>query len=202
MQGEIKPLASFEQKTTERKRMSNKLRDIVENIRRQLFYISARLTPRDGRFFQAVKIFEEVIDFSASLQYMALPNVDEKDGGKISAQQLEELAPVCNIVLKNTSLNDFVEWLTIETFGIISDKIDKHYYDISEPDSFSNFIDLAGRSLFKKSARYYIVKLLNATTYQLEGGSVLYIETEEFFPMLYGFTVDSRNPYLKARLIG
>ena len=182
--------------------MSNDIRDIVENIRRQLFYISTRLTPRDGRFFQAVKIFEEVIDFSATLQYIALPNVDEKDGGEITAQQLEELAPGCNIVLKNTSLNDFAEWLTIETFGIICDKIDKHYCELSAPDSFSQFIDLAGRSLFKKSAKYYIVKLLNATTYQLEYDSVLCIETEEFFPMLYGFTVDSRNVYLKARLIG
>ena len=182
--------------------MSNNLRDVLENIRRQLFYISTRLTPRDGRFFQAVKIFEEIIDFSASLQYMALPNVDEKDGGQISAQQLEELAPGYNIALKNTSLDDFVEWLTIKTFGIICDKIDKHYFDISEPDSFSQFIDLAGRSLFKKAAKYYLAKLLNATTYQLEGGSVLYIETEEFFPMLYGFVVDSRDPYLKARLIG
>lgn len=182
--------------------MSNNLRDILENIRRQLFYISTRLTPRDGRFFQAVKIFEEVIDFSATLQYIALPDVTEKDGGKISATQLEELATGCNIVLKNTSLNDFVEWLTIETFGIICDKIDKHYYEISAPDSFSQFIDLAGRSLFKKSAKYYIVKLLNATTYQLEGDSFLCIETEEFFPMLYGFVIDSRNAYLKARLVG
>ena len=182
--------------------MSNNIRDILENIRRQLFYISTRLTPRDGRLFQAVKIFEEVIDFSASLQYMALPNLDAKDGGQISAQQLEELATGYNSALRNTSLDDFVEWLIIETFGIIADKIDKHYYDISDPDSFSQFIDLAGRSLFKKTAQYYLVKLLNATTYQLEGGSVLYIETEEFFPMLYGFTVDSRNAYLKARLIG
>ena len=182
--------------------MSNNLRDILENIRRQLFYISTRLTPRDGRFFQAVKIFEEIIDLSASLQYMALPNVNEKDGGKITAQQLEELATGYNIALKNTSLDDFVEWLTIETFGILCDKIDKHYFDISAPDSFSEFLELAGRSLFKKTAKYYLVKLLNATTYQLEGGSVLYIETEEFFPMLYGFTVDSRNVYLKARLIG
>ena len=187
--------------------MSNNLRDIVENIRRQLFYISTRLTPRDGRFFQAVKIFEEVIDFSATLQYMALPNIDEKDGGKISAQQLDDMATGYNIVLKNTSLNDFVEWLTIETFGIICDKIDKHYCELSAPDSFSEFIELAGRSLFKKSAKYYIVKLLNATTYQLEGDSFLYdsflcIETEEFFPMLYGFVIDSRDPYLKARLIG
>ena len=182
--------------------MSNNLRDILENIRRQLFYISARLTPRDGRFFQAVKVFEEVIDFSASLQYMALPNVDAKEGGKISAQQLEDMATGWNIILKNTSLDDFVEWLTIETFGVIADKIDKHYCDISAPDSFSQFIELAGRSLFKKTAKYYLVKLLNATTYQLEGGSVLYIETEEFFPALYGFTIDSRNVYLKARLIG
>ena len=182
--------------------MSNDLRDILENIRRQLFYISTRLTPRDGRFFQAVKIFEEIIDFSASLQYMALPNVDEKDGGNISAKQLEELATGYNIVMRNTSLDDFIEWLTIETFGIICDKIDKHYCELSTPDSFSQFIELAGRSLFKKSAKYYIVKLLNATTYHLEGDSILCIETEEFFPMLYGFTVDSRNPYLKARLIG
>ena len=182
--------------------MSNNLRDIIENIRRQLFYISTRLTPRDGRFFQAVKIFEEIIDLSASLQYMALPNVDAKEGGKISAQQLEDMATGYSIALKNTSLDDFVEWLTIKTFGIICDKIDKHYYDISAPDSFSQFIDLAGRSLFKKSTKYYLVMLLNATTYQLEGGSVLYIETEEFFPTLYGFVIDSRDPYLKARLIG
>ena len=187
--------------------MSKEIRETIKSVQDQLFYIRTRLTPRDGRFFQAVKIFEEVIDFSASLQYMAIPNVNEKDGEKISAQQLEELATGYNIVLKNTSLNDFVEWLTIETFGIICDKIDKHYCDISAPDSFSQFIELAGRSLFKKSAKYYIVKLLNATTYQLEGDSFLYdsvlcIETEEFFPMLYGFTIDSRNPYLKARLIG
>ena len=182
--------------------MSNKLRDILENIKRQLFYINTRLAPRDGRFFQAVKIFEEIIDFSASLQYMALPNVDEKDGGKISAQQLEDMTCGYNIALRNTSLDDFVEWLTIETFGIICDKIDKHYFELVAPDSFSEFLELAGRSLFKKSVKYYIVKLLNATTYQLEGVSVLYIETEEFFPMLYGFTVDSRNVYLKARLIG
>ena len=187
--------------------MSSDIRETIKSVQDQLFYIRTRLTPRDGRFFQAVKIFGEIIDFSASLQYMALPNVDEKDGGKISAQQLEELATGCNIVLKNTSLNDFVEWLTIETFGIICDKIDKHYCELSTPDSFSEFIELAGRSLFKKSAKYYIVKLLNATTYQLEGDSFLYdsvlcIETEEFFPMLYGFTVDSRNPYLKARLVG
>lgn len=181
--------------------MSNNLRDIVENIRRQLFYISTRLTPRDGRFFQAVKIFEEIIDFSASLQYMALPNVDEKDGGQISAQQLEELATGYNIALKNTSLDDFVEWLTIETFGIICDKIDKHYYDISAPDSFSQFIDLAGRSLFKKSARYYIVKLLNATTYHLDGDSILYIESDVDFPTLYAFLLDSRNIYINARFI-
>lgn len=181
--------------------MSKNLRDILENIRRQLFYISTRLTPRDGRFFQAVKIFEEVIDLSASLQYMALPNVAEREGGKISAQQLEELATGYNIALKNTSLDDFVEWLTIETFGIICDKIDKHYFDISAPDSFSQFIELAGRSLFKKSAKYYIVKLLNATTYQLEGDSILYIETEEFFPTLYGFLLDSRNIYINARFI-
>lgn len=182
--------------------MSNNLRDIIENIQRQLFYIYFRLAPRDRRLYQASKVFGEIIDFSASVHYMALPNLDEKDGGNISAQQLEDMTGGYNIVLKNTSLDDFVEWLTIETFGIIADKIDKHYCELSAPDSFSQFIDMAGRSLFKKSAKYYIVKLLNATTYQLEGDSVLYIETEEFFPMLYGFVIDCRNVYLKARLIG
>ena len=182
--------------------MSKTIRETIKSVQDELFFICTRLTPRDGRFFQAVKIFEEIIDLSATLQYMALPNVDEKDGGEITAQQRDELAPGGNIVLKNTSLDDFVEWLTIETFGIIADKIDKHYFDIPAPDSFSEFIELAGRSLFKKTAKYYLVKLLNATTYQLEGGSVLYIETEEFFPMLYGFVIDSRNAYLKARLIG
>ena len=181
--------------------MSNNLRDILENIRRQLFYISTRLTPRDGRFFQAVKIFEEVIDLSASLQYMALPNVDEKEGGKITAQQLEELAGGYNIALRNTSLDDFIEWLTSETFGIIADRIDKHYFDISAPDSFSQFIELAGRSLFKKTAKYYLVKLLNATTYHLDGDSILYIESDVDFPTLYGFLLDSRNIYINARFI-
>ena len=181
--------------------MSNNLRDILENIRRQLFYISTRLTPRDGRFFQAVKIFEEVVDFSASLQYIALPNVDEKDGGKISAQQLEELAGSWNIILKNTSLDDFVEFVTIETFGIIADKIDKHYCELSNPDCFSRFIDLAGRSLFKKATKYLIVKTLNTTTYHLEGDSILYIETCDDFLALYFFVKDSLKPYIKARLI-
>ena len=182
--------------------MPNKIRETIKSVQDELFFICTKLTPRDGRLYQAVKLFGEVMDFSAIVKDRALPNVDEKDGGKISAQQLEELAGSWNIILKNTSLDDFVEFVTIETFGIIADKIDKHYCELSDPDCFSRFIELAGRSLFKKSVRYYIVKLLNATTYQLEGGSVLCIETEEFFPMLYGFTVDSRNPYLKARLIG
>ena len=182
--------------------MSKNLRDILENIRRQLFYISARLTPRDGRFFQAVKIFEEIIDFSASLPYMASPNVDAKEGGEITAQQLDDMTTGYNIAMRYTSIDDFAEWLTSEAFGVIADKIDKHYYDISEPDSFSHFIDLAGRSLFKKATKYYLVNLLNATTYHLDGDSILYIESDVDFPTLYGFTVDSRNPYLKARLIG
>ena len=182
--------------------MSSNIRETIKSVQDQLFFIRTKLTPRDGRFFQAVKVFDEVVDFSASLQYIALPNVDEKDGGNITRQQLDELSGSWNIILKNTSLDDFVEWLTIETFGLIADKIDKHYFELSAPDSFSQFIELAGRSLFKKTAKYYLVKLLNATTYQLEGDSVLCIETEEFFPMLYGFTVDSRNVYLKARLIG
>lgn len=182
--------------------MSNNLRDIIESIRRQLFYISTRLAPRDGRFFQSVKIFGEVMDYSAIIRDMPFPNIDERDGGKISAPQLEEMSGGWNIVLKNTPLDDFVEWCTIETFGIIADKIDKHYCDLSAPDCFSQFIDMAGRSLFKKAAKYYLVKLLNTTTYHLEGDSILYIETADDFPTLYGFTVDSRNPYIKARLIG
>ena len=187
--------------------MTSKIRPYIDRVQKQLFYIYFRLAPRDVRLYQASKIFGEITDYSAIIDDYAFPDVDAKDGGNITAQQLEELATGYNIVLKNTSLNDFVEWLTIETFGIICDKIDKHYFELSAPDSFSEFIELAGRSLFKKSAKYYIVKLLNATTYQLEGGSFLYdsflcIETEDFFPMLYGFTVDSRNPYLKARLVG
>ena len=181
--------------------MTSNIRPYIDRVQKQLFYIYFRLAPRDGRLYQASKIFGEIIDFSASLQYMALPNVDEKDGGNITRQQLEDMATGCNIVMRNTSLDDFVEWLTVETFGIICDKIDKHYFDIPAPDSFSQFIDLAGRSLFKKSAKYYIVKLLNATTYHLEGDSILYIESDVDFPTLYGFTVDSRNPFLKARLI-
>ena len=181
--------------------MSNNLRDILENIRRQLFYISTRLTPRDGRFFQAVKIFKEVIDLSASLQYMALPNVDEKDGGKITAQQLEDMTTGYNVAMRYTTLDDFAEWLTSETFGIISDKIDKHYFDISDPDSFSHFIDLGGRSIFKNATKYYLVKLLNATTYHIDGDSILYIESDVDFPTLYGFLLDSRNIYINARFI-
>lgn len=181
--------------------MSNSIRDIIDSIQRQLFYIYFRLAPRDRRFYQAVKIFGEITDFSASLQYMALPNVDEKDGGEITRQQLEELAGGWNIILKNTSLDDFIEWLTIETFGIIADKIDKHYFDISAPDSFSQFIELAGRSMFKKAAKYLIVKTLNTTTYHLEGDSILYIETCDDFLSLYFFVKDSKNAYLKARLI-
>lgn len=182
--------------------MTSKIRPYIDRVQKQLFYIYFRLAPRDVRLFQASKIFGEIIDYSAILDNVTLPDVDAKDGGEITAQQLDDMATGYNIAMRYTTLDDFVEWLATETFGIIADRIDKRYYDISEPDSFSHFIDLAGRSLFKKAAKYYLVKLLNATTYQLEGGSVLCIETEEFFPMLYCFTIDSRNPYLKARLIG
>ena len=182
--------------------MSNSIRETIKSIQDQLFFIRTKLTPRDGRFYQAVKVFDEVVDFSGLVDDRAFPNLDEKDGGNITAQQLEELAGSWNIILKNTSLDDFVEWLTIETFGIICDKIDKHYCDLSTPDSFSQFIDMAGRSLFKKATKYLIVKTLNATTYQLEGGSILYIETCDDFLSLYFFVKDSRNVYLKARLIG
>lgn len=182
--------------------MSSSIRETIARVQNQLFYICSRLAPRDGRLFQAVKVFGEIIDFSAMFHYMAFPIVAESDGGEITAQQLEELAGSWNIVLKNTSLDDFIEWLTIETFGIIADKIDKHYCELSAPDSFSEFIELAGRSLFKKTAKYLIVKTLNTTRYHLEGDSILYIETCDDFLSLYFFVKDSRDVYLKARLIG
>lgn len=182
--------------------MPNEIRETIKSVQDELFYICTRLTPRDGRLFQAVKVFGEIVDFSATVHYMALPDVDAKDGGKITRQQLEEVSGSWNIILKNTSLDDFVEWVTIKTFGIICDKIDKHYCDLSDPDCFSRFIDLAGRSLFKKAAKYLIVKTLNTTTYHLEGDSVLYIETCDDFLALYFFVKDSLDPYLKARLIG
>ena len=182
--------------------MPNNIRETIKSVQNELFYICTRLTPRDGRLYQAVKLFGEVLDFSALTDDMAFPNVTEKDGGKITRQQLEELAGSWNIILKNTSLDDFVEFVTIETFGIIADKIDKHYCELADPDCFSRFIELAGRSLFKKATKYLIVKTLNTTTYHLEGGSILYIETCDDFLSLYFFVKDSRNVYLKARLIG
>ena len=182
--------------------MSNKMRETIKSVQDELFYICTRLTPRDGRLYQAVKLFGEIVDFSAIVDDRALPNVDEKDGGNITRQQLEELSGGWNIVLKNTSLDDFVEWLASETFGIIADKIDKHYCELSDPDCFSRFIELAGRSLFKKAAKYLIVKTLNTTKYHLDGDSILYIETCDDFLTLYFFVKYSRNAYLKARLIG
>ena len=181
--------------------MSSKIRETIKSVQDELFYICTRLTPRDGRLMQAVKLFGEVVDFSAIVKDRACPNVDEKEGGEITRQQLEELAGSWNIVLKNTSLDDFVEFVTIETFGIIADKIDKHYCELSDPDCFSRFIDLAGRSLFKKATKYYLVNLLNATTYHLDGDSILYIESDVDFPTLYGFLLDSRNIYINARFI-
>lgn len=182
--------------------MSTKIRETIDRVQKQLFYIYFKLAPRDGRLYQASKVFGEVLDFSGLVDDRAFPDVAESDGGNISRQQLEELAGGWNIVLKNTTLDDFAEWLTIETFGIIADKIDKHYCELSDRDCFSRFIDLAGRSLFKKALKYLIVKTLNTTMYHLEGDSILYIETCDDFLSLYFFVKDSRNPYLKARLIG
>ena len=181
--------------------MPNNMRETIKSVQDELFFICTRLTPRDGRLAQAVKIFGEIMDFSAIVDDYAFPNVDEKDGGKITAQQLEELSGGWNIILKNTSLDDFTEWLTIETFGIIADKIDKHYCDLSDPDCFSRFIELAGRSLFKKATKYLIVKTLNTTKYHLDGDSILYIETCDDFLALYFFVKYSLKPYIKARLI-
>ena len=182
--------------------MRKNIRETITSVQDELFYICTRLTPRDGRLFQAVKIFGEIVEFSAIVNYRALPEVDEKDGGEITAQQLEELAGGHNIALKNTSLDDFVEWLTSEIFGIISDKIDKHCNELSDPECFSRFKKLAGRSIFKKAAKYLVVKTLNATTYHLEGDSILYIETADDFLSLYFFVKDSLNRYIKAHLIG
>ena len=181
--------------------MTSNIRETIARVQNQLFYICSRLAPRDGRLFQAVKLFGEIIDFSAMFHYMAFPFVVESDGGKITRQQLEDMTAGWNIALKNTSLDDFVEWLTIETFGIIADKIDKHYCELSDPDCFSRFIDLAGRSLFKKAAKYLIVKTLKTTKYHLEGDSILYIPTCDDFLTLYFFVKDSHKPYIKARLI-
>ena len=181
--------------------MTVKIRQYIDCVQKQLFYIYFRLAPRDVRLFQASKIFGEIIDYSAIFGNVAIPDVDAKEGGKITAQQLEEMATGYNIAMRYTSLDDFAEWLTSETFGIIADRIDKHYYDISEPDSFSQFIDLAGRSLFKKATKYYLVNLLNATTYHLDGESILYIESDVDFPTLYGFLLDSRDIYINARFI-
>ena len=181
--------------------MSNNIRETIKSVQDELFYICTRLTPRDGRLYQAVKLFGEITDFSALVDDRAFPNVDAKDGGKITRQQLDDMATGWNIILKNTSLDDFVEWLTIETFGIIADKIDKHYCDLADPDCFSRFIELAGRSLFKKAAKYLIVKTLNTTKYHLDGDSILYIETCDDFLALYFFVKDSLKPYIKARLI-
>lgn len=181
--------------------MPKKIRETIASVQDELFYICSRLTPRDGRLYQAVKIFGEVIDFSALVNYRALPEVDEKNGGEISPQQLDDMTAGCNLALKNTSLDDFVEWLTSEIFGIITEKIDKHYCELSDPDCFSRFKKLAGRSIFKKAAKYLVVKTLNATTYQLEGDSILYIETADDFLALYFFVKDSLNRYIKAHLI-
>lgn len=181
--------------------MQNNIRETIKSVQNELFFICTKLAPRDGRLYQAVKLFGEVVDFSALVDDRAFPNIDEKDGGEITRQQLEDLAGGWNIILKNTSLDDFIEWLTVETFGIIADKIDKHYCDLSDPDCFSRFIELAGRSLFKKATKYLIVKTLNTTTYHLKGDSILYIETCDDFLSLYFFVKDSKNAYLKARLI-
>lgn len=181
--------------------MSNNIRAYIDRVQKQLFYIYFRLAQRDRRLYQASKIFGEILDFSALTDDMEFPNVDAKDGGEISAQQLDDMTTGYNIAMRYTTLDDFVEWLASETFGIIADRVDKHFYDISEPDSFSQFIELGGRSLFKKAAKYYLVNLLNATTYHLDGDSILYIESDVDFPTLYGFLLDSRNIYVNARFI-
>ena len=181
--------------------MTSNIRPYIDRVQKQLFYIYFRLAPRDGRLYQASKIFGEITDYSAILDNVALPDVNAKDGGEITAEQLDDMTTGYNIALRYTTLGDFAEWLTAETFGIIADKIDKHYYDISAPDSFSQFINFDGRALFNKATKYYLVNLLNATTYHLDGDSILYIASDVDFPTLYGFLLDSRNIYINARFI-
>ena len=181
--------------------MTSKIRPYIDRVHNQLFYIYFRVAPRDGRLFQASKIFGEILDSSAILDNVALSDVDAKDGGEITAQQLEDMTTGYNVAMRYTTLDDFVEWLASETFGIIADRIDKHYYDIEAPDSFSKFINLDGRAIFKKATKYYLVNFLNATTYHLDGDSILYIESDVDFPTLYGFLLDSRNIYINARFI-
>ena len=181
--------------------MTSKIRSYVDRVQKQLFYIYFRMAPRDVRLFQASKIFGEIIDYSAIFDDCAFPDVDAKEGGNITADQLDDMARGYNIAMRYTTLDDFAEWLTSETFGVIADRIDNHFYDLSEPDSFSQFIDLAGRSLFKKAVKCYLVNLLNATTYHLDGDSILYIESDVDFPTLYGFLLDSRDIYINARFI-
>lgn len=181
--------------------MTSNIRQYIDRVQKQLFYIYFRLAPRDVRLFQASKIFGEFIDCCAIIDDRALSDVDAKDGGEITTQQLDDMTTGYNIAMRYTTLDDFVEWLTSETFGVISDRLDKRYYDIEAPDSFSQFIDLDGRPLFKKATKYYLVNFLNATTYQLDGDSILYIESDVDFPTLYGFLLDSRNVYINARFI-
>ena len=181
--------------------MTSKIRPYIDRVQKQLFYIYFRLAPRDIRLYQASKIFGEIVDYSAIVDKVESSDVDAKEGGKITAQQLDDMTTGYNIAMRYTTLDDFAEWLTSETFGVIADRIDKHYYDLSAPDSFSQFIDLSGRSLFKKATKYYLVNLLNATTYHLDGDSILYIESDIDFPTLYGFILDSRNIYINARFI-
>ena len=181
--------------------MPKKIRETIDRVQKQLFYIYFRLAPRDRRLYQASKIFGEILDSSAIVDDIAFSDVDAKDGGEISAQQLDDMTTGYNVAMRYTSLDDFAEWLTSETFGVIADKIDKHYYDIEAPDSFSQFINLDGRAIFKKATKYYLVNFLNATTYHLDGDSILYIASDVDFPTLYGFLLDSRNIYINARFI-
>ena len=181
--------------------MPKKIRETIDRVQKQLFYIYFRLAPRDRRLYQASKIFGEILDSSAIVDDIAFSDVDAKDGGEISAQHLDDMTTGYNVAMRYTSLDDFAEWLTSETFGVIADKIDKHYYDIEAPDSFSQFINLDGRAIFKKATKYYLVNFLNATTYHLDGDSILYIASDVDFPTLYGFLLDSRNIYINARFI-
>ena len=181
--------------------MTSKIRPYIDLVQKQLFYIYFRLAPRDRRLYQASKIFGEIVDSSAFVDNVALSDVDAKDGGEITAQQLDGMTCGYNIAMRYTSLDDFAEWLTSETFGAIADKIDKHYYDITAPDSFSQFINLDGRAFFKNATKYYLANFLNATTYHLDGDSILYLESDVDFPTLYGFLLDSRNVYINARFI-
>ena len=84
--------------------MTSKIRPYIDNVQKQLFYIYFRLAPRDGRLYQAAKIFGEILDSSAIVDDIAFSDVDAKDGGEITAQQLDDMTRGYNVAMRYTTL--------------------------------------------------------------------------------------------------